>query len=244
MLLLKRHETNTLQAMLNLIKLIMLVCLMAALMGCFGRAQTFTPEDAEIYGRNVIEGERAKVTWVADGDTIDAEIDGEEFRVRYIGVDTPERDEPFYTEASDFNLQLVGDKTVILVKDVSETDQYGRLLRYVYLEDGTFVNEAIIKGGYGRLVTYPPDVRFADYFQELQGEARSAEIGLWGINSFEDLGDAPAGCTVCNRNTYNCSDFNRQTEAQACFDFCLAQTDQDIHNLDGGGDGLVCESLP
>lgn len=71
----------------------------------------------------------AKVLRVIDGDTIDVELNGERHRVRYIGMNTPERDEPCFDEATEANNDLVAGKTVQLVKDVSETDRYSRLLR-------------------------------------------------------------------------------------------------------------------
>ncbi len=192
-------------------------------------------------------GQRVPVDRVIDGDTIDVIIDGDQFRVRYIGVDTPERDEPFYAEATEFNRSQLANGYVTLVKDVSDTDQYGRLLRYIYLDDGTFLNAEIIAGGYGRIVTYPPDVSQHDLLQALQRDARAAERGMWGVGDFgagESSGDAPDGCNICTRNSYNCSDFSTQTEAQACYDYCYTQSGEDIHHLDGGGDGVVCESLP
>ena len=181
-------------------------------------------------------GDRAEVTYVFDGDTIEVELDGRTYRLRYIGVDTPEREEPFYQTAFDFNRDLVEGQTVTLVRDVSETDQYGRLLRYVYLDDGTFVNAAIISAGMGRLVTFPPDVAQTDFLKGLQAEAREAGMGMWG--------DAATGPCDCDRNLYNCRDFDTQAEAQTCFEYCLDTQNRDVHNLDGGGDGFVCESLP
>ena len=181
-------------------------------------------------------GDLAEVTHVFDGDTIEVELDGRAYRLRYIGVDTPERDEPYYQAAFDFNRDLVAGQTVTLVRDVSETDQYGRLLRYVYLSDGTFVNAAIIRQGMGRLVTFPPDVAQTENLKGLQAEARQAGAGMWG--------DAATGPCDCDRNLYNCRDFDTQAEAQTCFDYCLGTRNRDVHNLDGGGDGFVCESLP
>jgi endonuclease YncB( thermonuclease family) len=181
-------------------------------------------------------GDLAEVTHVFDGDTIEVELDGRAYRLRYIGVDTPERDEPYYQAAFDFNRDLVAGQTVTLVRDVSETDQYGRLLRYVYLSDGTFVNAAIIRQGMGRLVTFPPDVAQTENLKGLQTEARQAGAGLWG--------DVATGPCDCDRNLYNCRDFDTQAEAQTCFDYCLGTRNRDVHNLDGGGDGFVCESLP
>ena len=182
------------------------------------------------------DGDRAEVTYVFDGDTIEVELDGRAYRLRYIGVDTPERDEPYYQAAFDFNRDLVAGQTVTLVRDVSETDQYGRLLRYVYLSDGTFVNAAIIRQGMGRLVTFPPDVAQTEFLKGLQAEAREAGAGMWG--------DVATGPCDCDRNLYNCRDFDSQAEAQTCFDYCFETQNRDVHNLDGGGDGFVCEALP
>ncbi len=182
-------------------------------------------------------GDRAQVTYVFDGDTIEVKLDGRTYRLRYIGVDSPEREEPFYDEALAFNRELVEDQTVMLVRDVSETDQYGRLLRYVYLDDGTFVNGELISNGMARLVTFPPDVAQTEYLRGLQDAARVAGNGMW--RSPELVGPCD-----CDRNLYDCRDFRSRDEAQTCFNYCRETTGRDVHNLDGGGDGLVCESLP
>jgi micrococcal nuclease len=124
-----------------------------------------------------------RVTDVIDGDTIRLS-DGT--MVRYIGVDTPETVHPkkpvqcFGKEASAFNTSLVEGKPVRLVKDISDTDTYGRALRYVYLEDGTFVNLTLVAGGYATVVTYPPDIAHAREFQTALAEARTARRGRWG----------------------------------------------------------------
>lgn len=127
----------------------------------------------------------ASVTRVVDGDTIEVEIEGESYKVRYIGIDTPELHHPtkpveyYAQEAYEKNRELVEGKTVFLEKDVSETDQYERLLRYVYVED-TFVNAYLVQQGYALVSTYPPDVKYQERFLELQREAREAGRGLWG----------------------------------------------------------------
>ena len=206
--------------------------LLLGLLGCAGLV-----EDPALDNGSAPEGDTAVVLNVVDGDTIDVDLGGQEFRLRYIGVDTPERDEPYYAEATEANRQLVDGQSVILVQDVSETDQYGRLLRYVYLSDGTFVNAELLRQGMARLVTFPPDVAQQVYFGKLQEEARTASRGLWARNEL-------TGPCDCGKNRYNCADFRTQADAQVCFDFCLDQTGEDIHRLDGGGDGRVCESLP
>lgn len=54
---------------------------------------------------------------------------------------------------------------------------------------------------------------------------------------------APGDCTICSHDAYNCSDFQEQEEAQSCFDYCMEQVGYDVHNLDGNGNGIACESL-
>ncbi len=130
------------------------------------------------------DGVWAKVTKVVDGDTIYCEGD---LKIRYVGMDTPETKhpskgkEPYGPEATEANRILVEDQLVLLVKDVSETDRYGRLLRYIFLPDGTFVNLRLVEDGYARVSTYPPDVRFTDLFLEAEREAREGDRGLWGL---------------------------------------------------------------
>lgn len=130
---------------------------------------------------------QARVVRVIDGDTVEADIAlGSRATIRYIGIDTPETVAPgqplgcFGREASDRNKALVENKTVYLEKDVSETDRFGRLLRYVYLEDGKMVNELLVAEGYAQVSTFPPDVKYQDRFLAAQQQARSANRGLWG----------------------------------------------------------------
>lgn len=122
------------------------------------------------------------VTRVVDGDTIEIET-GQ--KIRYIGVNTPESVDPrkpiecFGKEASAKNSELVLNKKVKLEKDVSDTDRYGRLLRFVYLEDGTFVNLELVKQGYASVMTVPPDVNLSSIFLQAQQQARDSKLGLW-----------------------------------------------------------------
>lgn len=119
------------------------------------------------------------VTKIIDGDTI--QIEGGQ-KVRYIGIDTPELkdSECFAKEARDKNKELVEGKKVTLQKDVSETDRYGRLLRFVYTENGEFVNDILVKEGYATVSTYPPDVAKQELFKTSQQDAVASNHGLWG----------------------------------------------------------------
>ncbi len=132
-----------------------------------------------------IQGETAQVTRVIDGDTIDVRIDGVGYRVRYIGVNTPESDEPCYAEATAANAALVSSKTVTLVRDVSETDPYGRLLRYIYV-DHTLINAELVRNGWAESVEYPPDTARAAEFRTLEREATAANRGCHPSGIFDD----------------------------------------------------------
>ncbi len=131
---------------------------------------------------------KAKVVRIVDGDTIVVALGGKNVKVRYIGMDTPEDVdpnspvEPMSREAAAANQSLVGGKTVVLEKDVSETDQYGRLLRYVWLSSGsgwTLVNLELVRRGLASAATYPPDVKYVDLFTSTETTARAGLVGLW-----------------------------------------------------------------
>ena len=125
--------------------------------------------------------QRATVTNVIDGDTVEVlTLDGTSATVRYIGIDAPENDFPFFGEARQANFDLVSQKEVVLVKDRSEVDQYGRLLRYV-IADGVFINLALVQSGFARAEDYPPDSACADTFSTASGAARAGLVGMWVI---------------------------------------------------------------
>ena len=158
------------------------------------------PTPSEPDNTYAVNLEKATVAKVVDGDTLAVNVAGEEKRVRLILVDTPESvhpDESRNTEygkmASDFTAsQIKAGQTIYLQKDVSETDKYGRLLRYVWLEPPADVedeaevrakmyNAKLLLEGYAQISTYPPDVKYADIFTKFQREARDGDKGLWGV---------------------------------------------------------------
>lgn len=134
------------------------------------------------------------VTRVVDGDTF--EIEGGK-KVRLIGVDAPESVHPkkpvecYGKISAEVLKQLVEGKRVTLEKDVSETDRYGRLLRYVFI-DGESINQYLVAEGYAYASSYPPDVSEQDLLTILQTEARVLNKGLWGkcqTNDIEELNE-------------------------------------------------------
>lgn len=137
-------------------------------------------------GESSGEQEIYRIARVVDGDTVEL---GNGRKVRYIGINTPETVDPrrqvecFGKEASAFNASLVEGKTVRLERDVSETDKYGRLLRFVYLEDGTFINEVLVREGYAYASAYTPDVSRKELFLEAEKDARENHRGLWALET-------------------------------------------------------------
>jgi endonuclease YncB( thermonuclease family) len=120
----------------------------------------------------------AQVIQVVDGDTIKVLVAGEKFTLRYIGIDTPEMSAADGKAAREQNVALVGGRSVRLEQDVSATDPYGRLLRYVWVGD-MMVNAELVRLGYARAVAYPPDTGYQAPFAGLQAEAQAARRGLW-----------------------------------------------------------------
>lgn len=122
-----------------------------------------------------------------DGDTIGVNMNGHVEKVRFVGVDTPETHKPntpvqcYGPAASAFTKNLIGTNHVRLVSDSLSTDRdrYNRLLRYVYLPNGTLVNEQLIQNGYGFYYPYFPFTK-ADQFAADQESAKAAHKGLWG----------------------------------------------------------------
>ena len=118
----------------------------------------------------------APVIAVVDGDTIKVLVAGEKLTLRYIGIDTPEMSAADGAAARAQNIALVNGRTVRLEQDVSATDPYGRLLRYVRIGD-MMVNAELVRLGYARAVVYPPDTAYQARFAGLQAEAQAARRG-------------------------------------------------------------------
>lgn len=137
------------------------------------------------------EWQEALVTEIVDGDTIGVEIDGQRHRLRYIGIDTPERGDPLGAEATAANSDLVDGEIVFLTQDQSETDRFGRLLRYVYLADGTMVNEELVLQGFAEAVAYPPDTHHQARLDEAQQSAVDNRLGLWAADVVQAPTEGP-----------------------------------------------------
>jgi micrococcal nuclease len=147
--------------------------------------------------------EFATVSEVIDGDTIRVVINGIEYPLRYIGMDTPEPDatDPGVKRMADLataaNSSMVAGQDVFLEKEESETDQFDRLLRDVWLVDDAgdwiMVNLSLVRLGYGQISTFPPDVRYVDEFTAAQAEAQAEGVGIWAPATTVNPSSSPAG---------------------------------------------------
>ena len=207
--------------------------------------------------------EIGQVIRVIDGDTIEVRIDGTDYMVRYIGIDTPEKDNNFGVYASNKNSELVSWKWVTLVKDVSETDQYDRLLRYVFVGD-QFVNYELVVQGFAHAEDYSPDSACKNTFSDAQNQARSSEVGIWKptptprptvIPTLPPQPTSPpsttGGTTAGGSNSDNCD----PSYPTVCIPPPPPDLDcgeishrrfqvigSDPHRFDGDGDGIGCEN--
>ena len=129
--------------------------------------------------------EIGRVTRVVDGDTIDVLLDGVNTRIRYLQMNTPERDQPCSRESTQANADLVAGQTVRLVPDKELVDPYDRLLRFVYVGD-LLVNRELVVGGWAEVVLYPPNDARYDEFLRLEQEAAAAGRGCHPTGIFND----------------------------------------------------------
>lgn len=144
----------------------------------------------------------AIVMSVTDGDTIRVDVDGEEYPLRYIGIDAPEPDATDPTlkgwadAATAANRSLVDGREVYLERDVSETDQFGRLLRHVWFigpgGDYVLVNLEMVRRGFAQAKTFPPDEKYASLLSQAQDSAKTAALGLWSSAASPASGSSPA----------------------------------------------------
>jgi len=138
------------------------------------------PDQAELI-LNTNQLDIGRVDYVIDGDTAWIIIDGKKVKVRFIGVDTPERGEIGYEEASAYTRNLIDHQMVYLESDVSDKDQYGRLLRYIWLDEPDMydspislsyaiigehmLNARLLKAGHADVMTYAPNDKYEEVFR-------------------------------------------------------------------------------
>ncbi len=127
----------------------------------------------------------AKVLRVVDGDTLKVQIVDKGYKVRLLGVDTPESVSPKKEKntkegkiASEYTKKNLEGKDIILEFDVSPYDRYGRLLAYAYV-DGICYNEKLLEEGYAKVMMISPNVKNSKYYRQIEKHAKENNVGFW-----------------------------------------------------------------
>lgn len=195
----------------------------------------------------IIKSDLILVTKIIDGDTLMVKINDKETAVRLIGIDTPESGQCFGKEATNRAKELMENKKVKLEADETQDDKdkYGRLLRYIYLEDGTFINKKLIEDGVAKEYTYKIAYKFQTEFKSDQKAAEEKKVGLWAddicptITKTENI----LGETKNNNSTFVCDCTKSCTKINNCEDAYFQLNDCGCTVRDNDGDGVPCESL-
>ena len=223
--------------------------------GCTDKeAKNYNSKANESDGSCKFADKTHEVVRVVDGDTIVVNYNGKNEKVRLIGLDTTESKDPrkkvqcFSREASSKMMNLVSGKEVKLEQGPMSDNRgyYGRLLRYVYLPNGTHVNAWMVKNGYGYAYTKYPFSKQSQ-FESYEQQARDNKLGLWADGVCEKEEETQTTETnssdyICSSNEYNCSDFDTYTEAKDVYEAC-GGVDNDVHRLDSDNDKKPCERL-
>lgn len=199
--------------------------------GCDVQWDSASPQ-ITIESRTLEVSPTCQVIRVVDGDTIVVLYQGQEEKVRLIGVDTPESVHPDAEKnneagktASDYTKAQLTGKDVQLEFDVQKRDKYQRLLAYVYV-DGTMFNKTLLAEGIAKLATFPPNVKYVDEFTAIEKEAQKAGIGLWEGYVVKDSGNYVASKNSTKYHLLTCNSaskinadnkiwFDTATEAEA-----------------------------
>jgi endonuclease YncB( thermonuclease family) len=203
--------------------------------------------------------ESGLVMEVVDGNTILVRLPGGDREVRYIGVNVPPLDEPTGAFAKNANIALVLQKTVTLVKDVSESNAEGQLLRYVFVGD-VFVNYELVKEGNAEAVSLEPDHACNLTLSTAEDQAVKDHLGMWAVTETPTItltsqpvatltstkeasggGNGLWDCDCSGADNLNCVDFFSTQAAQVCYDACVEDGKGDYYNLDPDGNGKACK---
>lgn len=201
------------------------------------------------------KGERSTglVTKVVDGDTIEVTINNVQQKIRIIGINTPESVDPrrgvqcFGIDASNAAKEKLAGQSVQLEKDPtqSERDKYGRLLRFVWMENGKKDFGAwMIANGYAYEYTYDTPHTYQASYRQLQQEAENNQRGLWSPDTCKGETSQSLNKPSVANTKKKCSDFTTRQEAQGYFDAHGGTNSSEVKRMDGNSDGEACETLP
>lgn len=198
----------------------------------------------------------ARVIKTIDGDTVNIDMDKKTWSVRLIGLDAPEAHDPrkpvqcFAKEATNRLKDILDGKMIFLEADSTQgdKDKYNRLLRYLFLEDGTNINELMLSEGFAHEYTYNLPYKYRDDFKQAEIEARESKRGLWADGACTDGSEAnsvlPAATSSLEiEGNYSCGAKSKCSEMKTCAEAKFYLNTCGLSRLDGDKDGTPCESL-
>lgn len=216
-------------------------------------AQPAESDGSALPGGVPAKAQAAVVASITDGDTLRVQVDGDNEAVRLLEVDAPETNGGCgASEATEYVRRFVPPgSTVWLERDVGNRDRYGRLLRYVWRDDASLLNERLVEAGWAQAKLYMPDDGRWPTMQKAQRKARDARAGIWKLCDMTDVTgrqpgsggqSAPAG--TCDPNYSGCVPVYPPDVDCDRVDGPVTVLDNDPHNLDGNHDGQACEGPP
>lgn len=199
-----------------------------------------------------MQGNLVKVEKVIDGDTIQVLVNGKMETIRLIGIDTPETVDSrkpvqcFGKEASAKAKEILAGKDVSLESDLTQgdKDKYGRLLRFVFLENGTSFNKMMIREGYAHEYTYSVPYKYQLEYKQAEKEARDNDLGLWSPSACSQSLVSPSPAKVVNENdNYACDCSKLCPQIKTCDEAYYQLNSCGCTKRDADSDGVPCESL-
>lgn len=161
---------------LSLLIIVLISCTNNTLLANEPKEERFAKEGTYYEIQKFVDGD---TFWITDGK-------GRKEKIRFIGIDAPEprnagkkKKQPYGVEASAFVKNYVKGKKVRLEFDVQKYDQYKRTLAYIFMEDGTMLNDYVVRNGFAVTATYPPNVKYQNRFLKSQRYAREKRLGIW-----------------------------------------------------------------
>jgi micrococcal nuclease len=171
---------------------------------------TVPPQTQQTISENITETTQnvtSIVSTVVDGDTVKLQT-GE--TIRLLGINAPERGQPYYDEATDRLKELIGDKEIVLEKDIDDKDQYGRLLRYIFLS-GENIDVKLVREGLATVWVIPPNTKYEDELQKAENEAKELKLNIWKPPEQGQSGD------ICDNRCIGISYFRWDAEGNDCY---------------------------
>lgn len=211
------------------------------------------PTETQVIRENI----DSTVVKVIDGDTINVQANGQAYTIRLIGIDSPETVDPrktvqcFGKEASDFAKKNLLNQKVRLESDTSQgdKDKYNRLLRYVFLSDGTLFNKIMLEQGYAQEYTYNTPYKYRDEFIAAQLYAKNNNLGLWSPTACPSLQPSVTFTTAVtkapstNSGSWECNCSKLCSQMDGCEEAMYQLNTCGCSARDGDGDGIPCETL-